>query len=117
MSVWAMILGNTRFWHFRRAPMSLGLGALAVLVVVMARVRTPLPLALSLGGIGPLISLGFSESFFHGASGSNRRAARMALHEALLAGGLIAGSAAGALVYERFSMSVLSLCCAGPAIR
>jgi predicted MFS family arabinose efflux permease len=70
------------------------------------------PLAFSLGAIGPLISLGFSGSFFHGASGSNRRAARMALHEALLAGGLIVGSAAGAQVYERFSMSALSLCCA-----
>jgi MFS family permease len=106
-------LGRTRFWHFRLAPMSAGLGLLAVLVVVMTRVRGPVPLAFSLGAIGPLVSLGFSGSFFHGASGSSRRAARMALHEALLAGGLIAGSAVGALVYERFSMSVLGLCCAG----
>ncbi|MBN1836611.1 MAG: MFS transporter [Spirochaetales bacterium] len=107
-----VILGRARFWHFRLAPMSLGLGALAALVVVMTRVRAPVPLALSLGGMGPLVSLGFSGSFFHGASGSPRRAARMALHEALLAGGLIAGSAVGALVYEQFSMAMLGLGCA-----
>ena len=107
-----VILGRTSFWHFRLAPMSVGLGLLAVLVVALARLRSPVPLAFTLGAIGPLISLGFSGSFFHGASGSTRRASRMALHEALLAGGLIAGSAAGAQVYERFSMSVLGLCCA-----
>ena len=107
-----VILGRTNFWHFRSAPMSAGLGLLAVLVLVMAHVRSPVPLAVSLGAIGPLIALGFSSSFFHGASGSSRRAARMALHEALLAGGLIVGSAAGAQVYERFSMSMLGLGCA-----
>jgi MFS family permease len=108
-----VLLGRASFWHFRLAPMSAGLGLLVVLVVLMARVRGPVPLAFTLGAIGPLISLGFSGSFFHGASGSNRRAARMAIHEALLAGGLIAGSAAGAEVYQRFSMTTLSLGCAG----
>ncbi|MBN1837548.1 MAG: MFS transporter [Spirochaetales bacterium] len=107
-----VILGRTTFWHFRPAPLSVGLGLLAVLVLVLTRLRAPVPLAFSLGAIGPLIALGFSGSFFHGASGSPRRAARMALHEALLAGGLIAGSAAGAQVYERFSMSTLGLGCA-----
>lgn len=107
-----VIVGRTRFWHFRLAPMSVGLGLLAAFAVLMAVARAPWPLAFTLGAIGPLISLGFSESFFHGASGSNRRAARMAIHEALLAGGLIAGSAAGAQVYQWFSMPVLSLGCA-----
>jgi predicted MFS family arabinose efflux permease len=36
----------------------------------------------------------------------------MAIHEALLASGLIAGSAAGSQVYQHFSMTAVSVFCA-----
>ena len=107
-----LVLGMTSFWHFRPLPMTAGLGLLVVLVFGISR-GTSLPvLALSLALIGPLVSLGFSYSFFHGASGASRRAARMATHEALLASGLIVGSAAGGQLYQNYSMSAVGVFCA-----
>ena len=92
--------------------MTAGLALLAVLVFGISRAASLPVLALSLALIGPLISLGFSYSFFHGASGSSRRATRMAIHEALLASGLIAGSAVGGQVYQYYSMNAVSVFCA-----
>jgi len=107
-----LFLGRITRWHFRPFPMTAGLALLAVLVFGIARAASLPLLALSLGLIGPLISLGFSYSFFHGASGASRRATRMAIHEALLASGLIAGSAAGGQVYQHYSMTAVSAFCA-----
>jgi predicted MFS family arabinose efflux permease len=107
-----LFLGRLTFWHFRPFPMTAGLALLAVLVFGISRAASLPVLALSLALIGPLISLGFSYSFFHGASGSSRRATRMAIHEALLASGLIAGSAVGGQVYQYYSMNAVSVFCA-----
>jgi MFS family permease len=107
-----LVLGGKTFWHFRALPMITGLAFLAVLVFGISRfVSLPL-LAVSLALIGPLIALAFSYSFFHGASGASRRATRMAIHEALLVSGLIFGSAAGAQVYQHYSMNAVSVFCA-----
>jgi predicted MFS family arabinose efflux permease len=107
-----LVLGRLTFWHFRPFPMTVGLALLAALVFGISRAASLFLLALSLALIGPLISLGFSYSFFHGATGASRRATRMAIHEALLASGLIAGSAAGSQVYQHFSMTAVSVFCA-----
>ncbi len=108
-----VILGRRSFWHFRSLPMITGSALLAVLVFGMSQTNSLAFLALSLALIGPLISLGFSYSFFHGASGASQRATRMAIHEALLASGLIAGSAAGSHFYQHYSMTAVSVFCAG----
>jgi MFS family permease len=107
-----LVLGRITRWHFRPVPMTAGLALLALLVFGISRAASLPFLALSLALIGPLISLGFSYSFFHGASGASRRATRMAIHEALLASGLIVGSAAGGQVYQHFSMTAVSVFCA-----
>jgi predicted MFS family arabinose efflux permease len=107
-----LILGRTSIWHFRPLPMTAGLALLAVLVFGISRASSLPVVALSLALIGPLVSLGFSYSFFHGASGATRRATRMAIHEALLASGLIAGSAAGSQLYQHYSMTAVSIFCA-----
>jgi predicted MFS family arabinose efflux permease len=107
-----LILGRTTLWHFRPAPMTAGLALLAVLVFGISRASSLPLVASSLALIGPLISLAFSYSFFHGASGASRRATRMAIHEALLASGLIAGSAVGGLLYQHYSMTAVSVFCA-----
>jgi predicted MFS family arabinose efflux permease len=107
------ILGRSAFWHFRPRPMIVGLILLAILALWMPRTRSLPMLVVSLAMIGPLISLGFCYSFFHGASGAPKRAARMAIHEALLASGLISGSAAGAQIYQHYSMAAVSIFCAG----
>jgi predicted MFS family arabinose efflux permease len=108
-----LILGRLSFWHFRPLPMMVCLALLAVLVFGISTAGSIPMLAVSLALIGPLISLGFSSSFFHGASGAANRAARMAIHEALLASGLITGSAAGAHIYQNLSMTAVSCFCAG----
>jgi len=108
-----VILGRTTFWHFRPLPMITGLALLAVLVFGISLAGSLLLLAISVALIGPLISLGFSYSFFHGASGASQRATRMAIHEALLASGLIAGSAVGGQFYQHYSMIAVSVFCAG----
>jgi len=107
-----LFLGRTSFWHFRPLPMTAGLALLGVLVFGISRASSLPVVALSLALIGPLVSLGFSYSFFHGASGANRRATRMAIHEALLASGLIAGSAVGGQLYQHYSMTAVSVFCA-----
>jgi predicted MFS family arabinose efflux permease len=99
-------------WHFRPLPMTAGLALLGVLVFGISRTSSLPIVALSLALIGPLVSLGFSYSFFHGASGAIRRATRMAVHEALLASGLIAGSSAGGQLYQHYSMTAVSVFCA-----
>lgn len=108
-----IVLGRNAFWHFRPLPMIGGLALLAVLVTLLGRSAAPALLVISLAAIGPLVSLGFSYSFFHGASGTARRATRMAVHEALLASGLITGSAAGGQIYQHYSMPAVSLLCVG----
>ncbi|MBN2553820.1 MAG: MFS transporter, partial [Spirochaetales bacterium] len=95
-----LLLGSLTFWHFRPAPMVGALALLAVVVFGISRAASLPLLILSLALIGPLIALGFSYSFFHGASGASRRATRMAIHEALLASGLIAGSGVGGQIYQ-----------------
>jgi DHA1 family multidrug resistance protein-like MFS transporter/DHA1 family quinolone resistance protein-like MFS transporter len=107
-----VILGRTTFWHFRPLPMVTGLALLALLVFGISQARSLVLLVISVALIGPLISLGFSYSFFHGASGASRRATRMAIHEALLASGLIAGSAVGGHFYQHYSMTAVSFFCA-----
>ena len=107
-----LLLGRLAFWHFRPAPMVSALALLTVVVFGISRAASLPLLVLSLALIGPLISLGFSYSFFHGASGASRRATRMAIHEALLASGLIAGSGVGGQIYQHYSMSAVSLFCA-----
>jgi predicted MFS family arabinose efflux permease len=92
--------------------MTAGLILLAVLVFGISHGGSLVVLALSLALIGPLVALGFSYSFFHGASGASRRATRMAVHEALLVSGLIAGSAAGGQIYQHYSMTAVSVYCA-----
>ena len=107
-----LALGRWSFWHFRPLPMSVGLGLLTVFVLVLNRAESLLVLGLSLALMGPLVAIGFSYSFFHGATGASRRANRMAIHEALLASGLIVGSVAGGELYQRLSMSAVGYFCA-----
>ena len=106
-----VILGRLSFWHFRPLPMIAGLCLLLGLVAALSGAQSFPALIVVMMLLGPLIAISFSSSFFHGVSGSNSRARRMAIHEALLAGGLITGSAVGGQLYQRFSMKSVLLFC------
>jgi predicted MFS family arabinose efflux permease len=97
------LLGRSSFWHFRPLPMILGQAGLTVLAVGLAFARSFLPLALILAPTGALTALAYSESLFHGVSGSARRAARMAINEATRTAGFVAGASGGGLLLQQSS--------------
>jgi predicted MFS family arabinose efflux permease len=98
------VLGNTSFWHFRLSPMlaanALGLLAFGGLLLFSHAWAIGLLFAL----VGLSNGLSYSVSIFHGVSGSRNRAGRMAIHEAVLAGGMTAGAVIGGLVYQHAGM-------------
>jgi DHA1 family multidrug resistance protein-like MFS transporter/DHA1 family quinolone resistance protein-like MFS transporter len=106
-----VILSQTHFWHFRISPMVAGQVCLGILVLSMGFTRSTLVLGVLISLIGCLRALSFSGSMFHGVSGSINRAGRMAIHESLLAFGLIVGSSLGGILYQQFSMKAVYAFC------
>jgi DHA1 family multidrug resistance protein-like MFS transporter/DHA1 family quinolone resistance protein-like MFS transporter len=106
-----VFLSQTTFWHFRISPMITGQICLACLVVLMNFTSSPLILALLIAFIGALRALSYNSSIFHGVSGSINRTGRVAIHESLLAAGLIFGSSLGGVIYQRYSMTVVYYFC------
>jgi MFS family permease len=106
-----IILGHATFWHFKIVPMVLGQVGLAIVVLALNFTGSPLILAILIALLGSFRALSYSNSFFHGVSGSVNRSGRMAIHEALLAGGLIVGSIFAGELYQRFSMSAVYIFC------
>ncbi len=108
-----IILGHTTFWHFRISQMVAGQVLLTAIIFSMKYFSSPQVLALLVAGAGALRALSYSNSVFHGVSGSINRTGRMAVHEVLLAAGLICGSLLGGLLYQYYSMdTVYSFCAA-----
>jgi DHA1 family multidrug resistance protein-like MFS transporter/DHA1 family quinolone resistance protein-like MFS transporter len=107
-----LVLGATRFWHFRSAPMLaaqvLGVAAFAALIAS----PPPWALALLFGALGLSEGFSYTESIFHGVSGSPHRARRMAIHEAVLASGSLVGPVIGGIVFERCALAGLWTLCA-----
>jgi DHA1 family multidrug resistance protein-like MFS transporter/DHA1 family quinolone resistance protein-like MFS transporter len=106
-----IVLSQTTFWHFRISPMIIGQIFLASLVVLMNFTSSPLVLAFLIAFIGALRALSYNSSIFHGISGSINRTGRVAIHESLLAVGLIFGSSLGGLIYQKYSMTVVYYFC------
>jgi predicted MFS family arabinose efflux permease len=95
-----VILGRTIFWHFRAAPMLAGQFVCAGAFVALGFVASPAWIGALFSVFGVTLAITYSVSIFHGASGSANRAARAAIHESVLAGGLVAGSSIGGMVYS-----------------
>ena len=107
------ILGHTTFWHYRSSQMLLGQLALAGCLLAMVYARHPLMVALVLAFVGLLEASSNFNGVFHGIAGSANRAARSAVHESLLAAGLISGSLLGGIMYQYSSITKVYLTCAG----
>jgi len=102
-----VFLGHTAFWHFKISYMTLGQVCLAFIIFFMNFTSSPLILAALIAMIGALRAHSYNSSVFHGVSGSIARTKRMAVHESLLAVGLIFGSSLGGLIYEKYSMTAV----------
>ena len=104
-------LGKADFWHFRCTPMVVGQLAGAVAMALLGVTQAPGVIMLMAGLFGITMALSYSNSVFHGVSGSMNRAGRMAIHESVLALGLVTGSALGGMIYDMAGMTVLFLTC------
>ncbi|MCK4261562.1 MFS transporter [bacterium] len=111
MTIGFVILGRITFWHFKSSLMLLGQVCLAISLIFMTYVRSPLLLGPVLAFIGLLMALSYSNSLFHGVSGSTNRAKRMAIHESVLSAGFISGTSIGGVLYQRYSMSTVYWFC------
>lgn len=106
-------LGRLTFWHFRFSQMVAGQLILGVVVFFMITTSNPVIIAVLIFVIGFCMALNYSNSAFHGISGSVNRAKRMAIHESLISSGLILGSSMGGLIYQKFTMQMLFILCSG----
>ena len=93
-------LGATTFWHFRTSPMLSSIFLSALAFIVLACMHSAAGVAILFIALGALTGFSYSQSIFHGVSGSTDRATRMAIHESVLATGVLIGSAAGGILYQ-----------------
>ena len=103
------ILGRMTFWHYRSSQMILGQLCLAGGLVAMVCASHPLVIGPILAVLGLMYALAYSNGLFHGVEGSPNRAARSAMHEALLSAGLFSGSLLGGIIYEHYSIAATYL--------
>ena len=98
-------MGQTRFWHNRPTQMVAGTIGIAVFLFIMPACTRPLTIAPAFAFFGILSAQAYFNSLFHGLENCSNRAARSALHEALLNGGIIAGALLGGVISDHFSMN------------
>ena len=106
-------MGRTKWWHFQGNQMPTGVLACTALVLALASSSNILVVGALVALTGGLQAHAYTTALFHGVSGVRHRSARTALHESLVCGGVIFGSAAGGLIYGAFDMAAVYLCCAG----
>jgi predicted MFS family arabinose efflux permease len=105
-------LGRTGFWHHRTWPMFASQAVGAITYVGLAWAHSAAVLAALLAILGLHVAASYSASIFHGAAGSRDRIKRMAIHESVLALGLVAGSVIGGTVYQARGMAAVYCTCA-----
>ena len=106
------ILGQTKSWQFRKTQMLVNQAFQVALPIIMIFVRSAFIFACLLFLWGACVSLSYTNSVFHGVSGSTKRSLRMAIHESILTIGLIVGATVGGVLYQSFSMTIVLLFCA-----
>ncbi len=110
------LAGRTRFWHFRGWPMLGGVALSALAMAGLIFARAPVLIGLLFAVIGLATASAYAGSVFHGMSGSTRRGARMAVHEALANLSIVAGAMLGGAVCEAASISHAYGLCIGIAL-
>ncbi len=102
-----VLTSRTVWWHFNKVQMA-GIQLLLVLFCsLLAFIHTWGMMAVMLSFFGILFAFHYSNSLFHGVSGSINREGRMAVHEAVLTAGVITGAVSGGELYQRFGMHVV----------
>ncbi len=102
-----MVVGRIEIWHHRSAPMIGVQVLLAGGCLVLGFFDGVAAYLILFPAVGALIALAYSQSVFHGVSGSPQRAKRMAIHEALLVAGVVFGSSGGGFLYQTASVGTM----------
>lgn len=93
-------LARVSFWHHRGWPLLAAMAILTALHVWLVIAESKVVLSLLFCLIGLASAFTYNMSMFHGAAGSTNRTSRMAIHESLIGGGIVAGSFAGGWLAE-----------------
>ncbi len=111
-----ILLGKFKFWHFNHKIILLGQVFLLISVIGMIFTRSIITTGILMILFGFIFALNYNLSIFHGVSGSPHRAARMAIHEAILTLGIVSGSTAGGFILQGISMKGVYLVCSALAV-
>jgi DHA1 family multidrug resistance protein-like MFS transporter/DHA1 family quinolone resistance protein-like MFS transporter len=102
-----ILLGRWTWWHFKLSQIRIQ-QILLVMVALLGMFASTLPvLMLFFVLFGILFGGIYTNSIFHGAAGSPDRESRMAVHEAVLTSGTIAGSFSGGLLYDHLGFTAV----------
>ncbi len=104
-------LGRSVFWHFKWWWIGGGLFVLLLSAASFFTAGSFFSYIVLFALFGLVMSVIYNNSVFHGVSGSSKRAHRMAVHEALLAGGSVAGSMTGGLIFQSSGFEAVLLFC------
>jgi MFS family permease len=106
------ISGYSKWWHHNKLQLYISQFLLVGLCFLLFLIQNPQVMIIVMTIFGFLFSHLYANSIFHGVSGSIDREKRMALHEAFLTVGMVAGSAGGGTIYEQMSIQITFLFCA-----
>ena len=102
-----VFLSRTVWWHFKRIQMIAVELTLILFCFALPFVRDWSTLAVMFSFFGVLFAFQYSNSLFHGVSGSINREKRMAVHEGVLTAGLITGAVGGGILYQVYSIRIV----------
>ncbi len=102
-----ILLGRIHAWHHKWIPMVAAQWVAVVTLIALSLAGSVITAAGLLAVFGISNAMSYASSFFHGTAGSLNRARRMAIHESVLAAGLVSGSVAGGWIYEKLASSIV----------
>ena len=94
-------MGFCSFWQFRYWQLIIGHLLLAVNMLLFGFASSSVAIIMLISVSGVLCAHAYTNSMFHGISGSINRTLRMAIHEAALSIGAVIGGAATGWLFER----------------
>ncbi len=94
-------MGFCSFWQFRYWQLIAGHLLLAVNMLLFGFASNAVSITMLISMSGILCAHAYTNSMFHGISGSTNRTLRMAIHEAALSIGAVIGGAATGWLFER----------------
>jgi len=110
-----ILAGKFSWWHFNKIYMIVMQSLLVLFSFFIPYANSWVTIVSGLSVFGIIFAAQYSSSIFHGVSGSIHREKRMAIHEAVLTVGVIAGAIGGGEIYQQWGMAAAFNCAAAAA--